>query len=84
MENLRNYVIDFFLSKQESYDLFVPYEDGKAHSQLRQKTNIIKTKDHEKGIFYRIKSPDFFFKPMNLGSFILGEHNPLNNKFYDE
>ncbi len=71
MKNLREYVINYFLSKQDHYDLFVPYEMGDAHSRIRGNANILNTVSHEQGIFYRIRIPDFIFQQLGLNSFIL-------------
>jgi GTP-binding protein HflX len=71
MRGLRDYVINFFLSKQDHYDLFVPYEAGEAHSRIRSNANILNSVSHEQGIFYRIRIPDFIFQQLGLNSFIL-------------
>ncbi|WP_408097607.1 GTPase HflX [Peredibacter sp. HCB2-198] len=71
MKNLREYIINFFLSKQDHYDLFVPYEAGEAHSRIRGNANIINSVSHEQGIFYRIRIPDFIFQQLGLNNFIL-------------
>ncbi len=71
MRNLRKEIIDYFLQKQDQYDLFVPYDEGAAHSAVASKTNIIKTSNHEKGIFYRVRVPDFIFNQLGLHEFVL-------------
>jgi GTP-binding protein HflX len=71
MKNLRNHVIDYFLSKQDHYDLFIPYEQGEAHARIRGNANVLKTVSHEQGIFYRIRIPDFIFQQLGLNNFIL-------------
>ncbi len=71
MKNLRQHVIDYFLSQQDHYDLFIPYEAGEAHSRVRANANILNTVSHEQGIFYRIRIPDFIFQQLGLSSFIL-------------
>lgn len=71
MRNLRKEVINYFLEKQDQYDLFVPYDEGAAHSSVASKTNIIKTSNHEKGIFYRVRVPDFIFNQLGLHEFVL-------------
>jgi GTP-binding protein HflX len=71
MKNLREYVIDYFLSKQDHYDLFIPYEAGEAHSKIRANANIMNTVSHEQGIFYRIRIPDFIFHQLGLNNFVL-------------
>ncbi len=74
--SLRKHIVDYFLAKQDHYDLFVPYEDGGAHSSVRSKTNIVNTHSHEKGIFYRIRVPDFIFGGLGLHKYILGPNDP--------
>lgn len=76
MKSLREYIIEYFLSRQEHYDLFVPYEDGSAHSAVRSKTNVMNTHNHEKGIFYRIRVPEFIFGNLGLHKYILGPNDP--------
>ncbi|MFP5387425.1 MAG: GTPase HflX [Bacteriovoracia bacterium] len=71
MKNLRNHIINFFLDKQDHYDLFIPYEAGEAHSRVRGNANIMNQVSHEQGIFYRIRIPDFIFQQLGLNSFIL-------------
>ncbi len=71
MKNLRNHVIEYFLAKQDHYDLFIPYEAGEAHSRIRGNANILNIVSHEQGIFYRIRIPDFIFQQLGLNSFIL-------------
>ncbi len=71
MKDLRTHLIDYFLSKQDHFDLFIPYEDGEAFSKLRANTNILKTTSHEQGQFFRIRVPDFIFKQLGLNQYIL-------------
>lgn len=76
INNLRSFIINSFLEKQNKYDLFIPYADGESHSLLQGKTNIIKTSHHEDGIFYRIRVPDFIFDPLDLNKYILAPTDP--------
>lgn len=82
MKNLRDYIIDYFLSKQDHYDLFIPYEDGEAHSRVRANANILNTTSHEQGIFYRLRIPDFIFQQLGLGAYVLApaEAKDLENR----
>jgi 50S ribosomal subunit-associated GTPase HflX len=77
MKELRKYIIDYFLKKQDHYDLFIPYEEGQAHSAIMSKTNVVSTQNHEKGIFYRIRVPDFIFGSLGLSKYILAPNDPL-------
>lgn len=78
MKNLRSEIINYFLNKQQKYDLFIPYEEGAAHSSVASKTNIIKTSNHEKGIFYRVRVPDFIFNQLGLHNFVLKPEEASN------
>jgi GTP-binding protein HflX len=80
MKALRTHVIEYFLAKQAHYDLFIPYADGSAHSSIISKTNVMKSLNHEKGIFYRIRVPDFIFLNLGIQQYILGPNDPI----YDE
>ena len=71
MQELRTHIVDFFLSQQDHYDLFIPYQAGEAHSRIRANANVMKTGHHENGIFYRIRIPDFIFQQLGLGPYVL-------------
>jgi GTP-binding protein HflX len=71
MKQLRTFIIDYFLSKQEHYDLFIPYEAGEAHSRIRGNANIMNSVSHEQGMFYRIRIPDFIFQQLGLNNYVL-------------
>ncbi len=75
MKALRKWIIDFFLDKQECYDLFVPYQHSKAHSSILGQSNLIKKEPHEKGMFYRIRTPKFLFQKLNLTRYLLSEES---------
>lgn len=74
VKNLREHIINFFLSQQNHYDLFVPYDAGDAHSKIMANSNVMNMTSHEGGIFYRIRIPDFIFNQLGLNSFILAPH----------
>lgn len=72
IDELRSHIIQYFLDKQNHFDLFVPYADGEAHSEAMSQTNIINQENYENGIFYRVKTPDFIFYRLNLKKYVLG------------
>ncbi len=80
IDQLREHIIHYFLSKQQSYELFVPYEKGEVHAQIMAKTNISKVTHHEHGTFYKIRVPEFIFAGLNLKEFILGPHHQYQDK----
>ncbi|MCB9091100.1 MAG: GTPase HflX [Halobacteriovoraceae bacterium] len=78
--NLRNTIIDYFLDKQKHYDLFVPYERGDIHSKIQSFTNIAVTSHHEKGIYYRVRTPDHLFDKFGFKNYLLSPDE--SQKFY--
>ncbi len=74
--NLREYIINYFLSKQEHFDLFIPYEAGQAQSNLLANANILKTHHHEKGTYYRVRIPGFIFNKLGLKPYVLSPDDP--------
>ncbi|MFZ8932622.1 MAG: GTPase HflX [Bacteriovoracaceae bacterium] len=77
VNSLREHIINFLLDQQDHYDLFVPYDQGEAHSIILGKTNVIKSISHEKGVFYRIRIPDFIFNQLGIKPYILRPDDPL-------
>ncbi|MCY4643931.1 MAG: GTPase HflX [Bacteriovoracales bacterium] len=69
MISLRKKILSYFLEKQTIYELFVPYEEGEAHSKISFQSNILTTIHHETGIFYKIRTPDYIFDSMGLHEF---------------
>ena len=83
IDELRSHVIGYFLDQQEKYDLFIPYDAGAAHSLVVSKTNVMKTANMEKGIYYRVRVPDFIFQPLGLNEYRLGPKDPLLEEIDD-
>ena len=80
MKELRTHIMDYFLDKQDKYDLFIPYDAGEYHSVVAGKCNIVKTSNHEKGIYYRVRVPDFIFNRSGLKDYILSPEDPLREE----
>lgn len=78
--NLRDYIIQYFLDQQNTYDLFVPYDAGQAHSFIVSKSNVLTTTGLERGIYYQIKVPDFIFNGLGLSDFILAPNDPIHKE----
>tara|TARA_R110002072_G_scaffold534_6_gene3838 strand:- start:17218 stop:18549 length:1332 start_codon:yes stop_codon:yes gene_type:complete len=84
VKDLRKHIIDYFLEKQDSYDLFIPYDAGMAHSTVAGKTNVVKQTNHEKGIFYRVRVPDFIFNASGLTEYVLKPEDPRRDELLVE
>lgn len=79
MVNLRSVILEYFLSRQNHYDFFIPFEDGLSHAQIKKLTNILTTSIHEKGLFYRVRTPDYIFQRLGLQHYQL---SPEQAKIY--
>lgn len=73
---LREHIVNYFLSLQDGHDLFIPYEDGAAIGRVQSKTNILATQNHETGIYYRIKTPNFIFDTLGVSDYVLSPEDP--------
>ena len=71
MLKLRQIIVDELLKDQNFYDLLIPYEDGLAHAKIKKNTNILKIGNHEKGIFYRVKTFEHIFFKLSLKEYVL-------------
>ena len=76
IQSLREYIIEYFLSKQEHFDLFIPYQDGQGQSNLLANANILNTHHHEKGTYYRVRIPEFIFNKLGLKKYVLAPNDP--------
>jgi GTP-binding protein HflX len=77
MDHLRSSIINYFLEQQNTYDLFVGYDAGQAHSVVVSKTNVESTSNLETGIFYRVRVPEFIFSGLGLSKYILSKDDPI-------
>ncbi len=71
MSDLRNHIVQYFLDKQPNYDVFIPYNDGLTRSKVLGSTNIISSKDHKLGTFFKIAIPEATFNSLNINDFLL-------------
>jgi len=77
IKQLRAFIVDYFLSKQTAYDLFVPYEFGEHHSSLRANTNIVQCLTHEKGIYYKVRTQEAIFNTLGVKRYLLAPEDPF-------
>lgn len=80
ISDLRDYIVKYFLDQQETYQLFIPYNAGQAHSLVVSKTNVSKTSNLEKGIFYQVSAPEFIFNGLGLKDYILAPNDPIHEE----
>jgi GTP-binding protein HflX len=69
VSDLRDRVMRYFERTMETYELLIPYEDGKTAAQLHELGRIESKKNMEKGTFFRIKTMPEFARQLNLARF---------------
>jgi GTPase len=72
MQGLKKSIINKILERLDHFDVFIPYEHGHLHSNILKQTNILKTTNHDNGIFYRIRTPEFVFNQLGVNKYLLG------------
>ncbi len=77
MKELRTKILEYFLSRQNHYDFFIPFEDGLSHSQIKKLTNVVTTSVHEKGLFYRVRTPEYIYQRLGFQHYQLSAIDKL-------
>jgi len=72
VEFLKEKILSFFNSKMKTYDLVVPFEDGKIQSLLYEYGVIEQKKNLENGTFFRFKTLPEFAGKLNLEKYLIG------------
>ena len=54
VKGLRERILDHFRTRMETFDLVIPYHEGKLQSQIQQYGSIRQTKYLEKGVFFQV------------------------------
>lgn len=80
INDLRKKIIHFFLEDQNFYDLFIPYTAGGIHYTVEAETNVLKRINHEKGIYYRVKTLPEIFSQQQFAKFLLAPQDPMIKK----
>ena len=63
---LRTQILDHFRTKMETWDLVVPYADGKLQAQLQEFGTITQTRYLEKGVFFQVKLDSTIAKKLGV------------------
>jgi hypothetical protein len=66
VELVRAAVMRFFDRSMQTYELLVPFEDGKTIAQIHEVGNIQSKHETEKGLFFRIRTMPEFARQLNL------------------
>jgi len=80
INDLREYIINYFLDQQEHFDLFIPYSEASSQAKILKNANILNQSHHENGTFYRIRIPSFIFNSLGLKEFILAPEDEFYKK----
>jgi GTP-binding protein HflX len=77
MKNLKQKILEFFLSQQEVIDLFIPFENGKDHAKILSQTNITHSHCLEKGIYYKLRVPQGQLEKLQLHPYRLSSEEMI-------
>lgn len=69
---LRSQILDHFKTKMETWDLLIPYDEGKLQAQLQQFGSIGETRYLEKGIFMQLKLDSTLARKLNVRRYSTG------------
>ncbi len=62
----RTQILDHFRKKMETWDLVIPYADGKLQSQIQEHGTISQTRYLEKGVFLQVKLDSSIAKKLGV------------------
>lgn len=66
VETVRESVMKFFGRAMETFEVIVPFEDGKTIAQIYEIGNIESRRETEKGLFFRFRTLPEFARQLNL------------------
>ena len=66
VKKLRTQILDHFKMKMETWDLLLPYDQGKLQAQLQEYGSIHQTRYLEKGIFMQVKLDSTLAKKLDV------------------
>jgi GTP-binding protein HflX len=73
VKKLRTQILDHFKQKMETWDLLVPYSEGKLQSQLQEFGSIHQTRYLEKGIFMQVKLDSGLARKLDVKRYSTGK-----------
>jgi GTP-binding protein HflX len=78
VKKLRTQILDHFKTKMETWDLLIPYTEGKLQSQLQEFGAINNTRYLEKGIFMQVKLDSSLARKMDVKRFAMSKDEDIN------
>ncbi len=66
IQELRKNILKYFENRMNTYDVVIPYENGKIISKLFEVSSILTKHNTPKGLFFRIKTMPQFAQALNL------------------
>jgi GTP-binding protein HflX len=76
---LRTQILDHFKTKMETWDLVVPYADGKLQAQLQEFGSIKQTRYLEKGVFLQVMLDSSIAKKLGVRRYATSKANDDSN-----
>lgn len=66
VEDTRARIMKHFEKLMETYEVIIPYEDGKTVAQIHQLGNVEAKRETDKGMFFRVRTMPEFARQINL------------------
>ena len=77
VKRLRTQILDYFKAKMETWDLVIPYHEGKLQSQLQEFGSVGLIRYLEKGIFMQIKLDASLARKLDVRRYATSKHEDL-------
>jgi len=77
VKQLRTQILDHFKTKMETWDLVIPYHEGKLQSQLQEFGSINNTRYLEKGIFMQVKLDSSLARKLDVKRYAMSNNEDL-------
>ncbi|MEW6055271.1 MAG: GTPase HflX [Bdellovibrionota bacterium] len=69
VDEARKSIMAFFERGMETYEVVIPFEDGKTVAQIHELGNVEAKRTTDKGIFFRVRTMKEFANQLNLGRY---------------
>ncbi len=73
VHKLRDHILDHFKKKMESWDLVIPYAEGKLQAQIQEFGSIKQTRYLEKGVFLQVMLDSTIARKLNVRRYAMAK-----------
>ena len=73
VKKLRDQILEHFRTRMETWELVIPYHEGKLQAQVQEYGTISQTKYLEKGVFLQVKLDSSMAKKLGVRKYATGD-----------